>query len=77
MTEDINVVIMSLEYGMHGTAALNHDGSITIFLNSRDSHEMQVKAYQHELKHIKRRDFEKNDVQEIEHEAHITENVSP
>ena len=77
MKEIDNVVIMPLEYGMHGVSVLNHDGSITVFLNSRDSHERRLKAFQHELKHIKRRDFEKNDVQEIEHEAHITENVSP
>ncbi len=70
MKEIDNVVIMPLEYGMHGVSVLNHDGSITVILNSRDSHERQIKAYQHELKHIEKRDFEKHDVQEIENQAH-------
>lgn len=70
MSENINVVVLQMEYGMHGIACLNHDGSITVFLNSRDSHERQMEAYKHEMKHIKRRDFEKHDVQTIELEAH-------
>lgn len=73
MKEDINVQIINMEYGMHGASVLNHDGSITVFLNSRDSHERQLKAYDHELRHCKKNDFEKADVQEIEYEAHRME----
>lgn len=70
MTEDINVIVMNMEYGLHGHTCRNHDGSHTIFLNSRDSRERQLKAYDHELRHIKRGDFDKYDIQQIEYEAH-------
>lgn len=71
MTEDIFVVFLDMDYGMHGTSCLNSDGSVTVFLNSRDSREQQVKAYRHEIDHIVKKDFEKSDVQDIEYEAHM------
>lgn len=70
MKRDINVQIINMEYGMHGASVLNHDGSITVFLNSRDSHERRLKAYMHELDHDDNDDFYKADVQEIEYHAH-------
>lgn len=42
----------------------------TIYLNARLSHEDRVKAYQHALRHVERNDWEKDDVQKIEKEAH-------
>ena len=42
----------------------------TIYIDDRLSHEQQVAAYRHALEHIRRNDFEKVDVDEIEHEAH-------
>lgn len=48
----------------------NEDGSYSIFLNSRMTHERCVDAYFHALGHITENDFEKNDVQEIESCAH-------
>lgn len=71
--EDIHVVIIVMEYGMHGTSVRNHDGSTTIFLNARDSYEQRLKAYRHELGHDEDEDFEKVDVQEIERDAHRKE----
>lgn len=68
--EKPNVIIMDLEYGNHGFLCLNHDGSTTIFLNSRDSHERRLKTYKHELDHDEGEDFDKFDVQCIEYEAH-------
>ena len=50
----------------------NSDGSFTVFLNANLTHEAQLEAYQHALLHIKQNDFEKSDVQEIEHDAHNT-----
>lgn len=48
----------------------NEDGSYTILLNAKMSHERLQKAYLHALGHIKNNDFEKDNVQEIEYEAH-------
>lgn len=66
----INTVVISMEHGMHEMIALNHDGSYTIFLNARDSHERRMESYRHAVRHLERRDFEKSDVQKIEAENH-------
>ena len=47
----------------------NEDGNYTIFIDSSISKETQVKAYLHALRHIQNNDFEKYDVQKIEHEV--------
>lgn len=48
----------------------NTDGTYSIFLNTRCSHEQNIESYLHAVKHICNRDFEKDNVQEIETEAH-------
>lgn len=48
----------------------NEDGSYTIFLNAKMDRTTLEKAYFHALNHIKNNDFEKQDVQKIEHDAH-------
>ncbi len=48
----------------------NADDTYTIFLNARLSRDSQLKYYYHALRHIKRYDFEKKDVQKIELETH-------
>lgn len=48
----------------------NEDGSYTIFVNSNLCDSKRLKAISHAFKHIKARDFEKDDVQEIEANAH-------
>lgn len=53
----------------------NPDGSYTIFLNAKMSHERLQKAYLHALGHITHNDFEKSDVQEIEYEAHMRDAI--
>lgn len=42
----------------------------TIYLNAKLTHEDRVKAYQHALYHVEHRDWEKDNVQIIEKEAH-------
>ena len=42
----------------------------TIYIDERLTHEQQVKAYCHAMRHIKNMDFEKTDVSKIEMEAH-------
>jgi hypothetical protein len=46
------------------------NGGYTIYLNARLSYQDRVKAYLHALGHVERNDFEKEDVQKIEMEAH-------
>lgn len=48
----------------------NPDNTFTVFLNEKISDECRLKAYLHALKHIMNNDFEKDDVQIIEHDAH-------
>lgn len=50
---------------------LNEDGSYSIFINSRLSHEAALKAYTHALNHIKNGDFYKcsDDLNAIEKKA--------
>ena len=42
----------------------------TIYLSDRLGYEARIAAYHHALRHIKNRDFDKCDVQEIEVQAH-------
>ena len=67
----INVIYLNMEHGIHEQVTSNHDGSYTIFLNARDSRAMNVLSYRHALEHILKGDFEKDDVQQIESEAHM------
>ena len=71
--EDVNVVYLNMEYGVHEQVTLNADGSYTIFLNARDSSFMNQYSLHHALQHINNHDFEKSDVQQIEAEAHRRE----
>lgn len=49
---------------------VNEDDSYTILINARLSYEGQLKAYEHALRHINDNDFQKEDVQSIEYNAH-------
>ena len=48
----------------------NEDGSFTIFVNPNLCESKRIKAIKHALDHIQSDDFGKDDVQEIEKEAH-------
>ena len=50
----------------------NPDGGHTVLLNARLTREAQLLAYDHAVKHIEHDDFRKEDVQEIEANAHST-----
>ncbi len=66
----INVVILEKSGGIPGSVWLNTDDSYTIFIDARLSAEKQKEIFMHELHHIENKDFEKNNVQEIETVAH-------
>ena len=46
------------------------DGEPVIVLNARLTREQNLKTYLHELRHIRNGDFEKENVDEIERDAH-------
>lgn len=46
------------------------DGFYTIVLNSRLCREMNVMSFEHEINHINKDDFIKDDVSKIESETH-------
>ena len=62
----INVQYLDMPCRIHGMIRENEDGSYTVILNSRDSRERNMKAYQHELEHLFRGDFQRDDIQDIE-----------
>ena len=64
--------VIFLDIPVNATTTLNEDGSYTIFINNKLPEEKRLKTYIHELKHIKRGDFYKSNVQEIELQAHDT-----
>lgn len=51
--------------------------SATIVINARLSREQQQEQYVHEVGHMERNDFEKDDVNQIETKAHRTQKNRP
>lgn len=68
--EDINVQLVNMDTKIPEQLIKNSDDSYTIFINAKLSQESRVKSYFHALRHIKGKDFEKWDAQEIEATAH-------
>ena len=59
-----------------GQTVKNEDGSYSVFLNARMASNQIERTYKHEIEHIEHEDFEKEQVQRIEHYAHMTkENI--
>ena len=46
------------------------ESGFTIYLNARLSYQDRIKAYMHAMRHVERNDWEKDNVQLIEKEAH-------
>ena len=71
MTPDVNVILMDFPSSKGKEMVVtNDDGSYTILINAKLSHEVQMKSYKHAMEHIINGDFNKDDVQEIEALAH-------
>ena len=45
-------------------------GGYTIYLNAKLSYQDRIKAYLHALGHVERNDWERDNVQDIEKDAH-------
>lgn len=67
---NINTQVIDMDNYVCEQVVANADDSYTIFINARLSHERQLLAYAHALRHIQNGDFEKNSADEIEEEAH-------
>ena len=71
MTPDVNIILMDFPNGKgHEMVVPNEDGSYTIFINAALNYESQQAALKHAMSHIENDDFHKEDVQEIEYNAH-------
>ena len=57
MSEYINVQFVQFPPGIHGASTVNEDNGFTIFIDPRDSYEMQRETYHHEMEHIRNGDF--------------------
>lgn len=66
---DIYVYIVDLPGRVDEMVTPCLDG-YTVYLNARLSYAGRVEAYHHAIRHIERNDFENDDVQKIEEEAH-------
>lgn len=64
---DYFVRIVDMPDGVNGCISPNPDGTFNIYINSKSDMYKQIRAYQHEKKHIENDDFAKFDVREIEH----------
>ena len=59
MTQDANILLVDMPHRIKAYTVANKDMSYTIVINARMSHERQLEAYQHELDHIRQKDYEK------------------
>ena len=67
--DDIFVYFIKLPEGVNEMVMPCFTG-YTVYIDERLSDQKKLEAYNHAMWHIKNHDFEKADVQEIEHEAH-------
>lgn len=68
---DYNVQLIAFPSGkVHEAVISNEDGSFTIFLDKNTTKEFQRSRLWHAVKHLEGNDFEKNNVQAVELEAH-------
>ena len=59
---DYWVRYVSLPLKVHGITVQDEDGFYNIYINRDQSEEIQREAYDHEIEHIMRRDFDRSDL---------------
>lgn len=69
---DINeqAILLNLPNRVKGFSILNEDATYSIVVNSKLSQEAQRNAFNHEIEHIMKEDFDKKSVNTIEYYAH-------
>ncbi|MDR2889235.1 MAG: hypothetical protein LBV33_05280 [Lachnospiraceae bacterium] len=70
MINGINVTYVNLPPRVKSFVTQNYDMSYTIVLNCRASYEQNLISYNHELGHIYNGDYEKEEINLIENNAH-------
>ena len=70
MIQDVNVVFLDFPNKGKEMVVENEDGTYTVLINARLTHEQQLKEYLHAIGHIFSEDFQKENVQSIEASAH-------
>lgn len=55
---------------VHEAVTPNEDGSITVFIDKNMTFEAQKERFLHAIKHLRGNDFDKDNIQEIETDAH-------
>ena len=70
MDEDIYVYYAPLPPGIKESVVPCYNG-FTVYLNSNHAREANIEGYYHALFHIQNKDHQKEDVQEIERQAHL------
>ena len=66
----INTQLINMDVLIAERVIRNNDDSYTVLLNSRLSHERLLEAYSHAVEHIQNNDFEKEESDKIEFNAH-------
>ena len=56
MPENCPVRLVDLPHGVNGLLVYDENGEPNIYINARASYDMQRKAYQHEMRHLRRDD---------------------
>ena len=69
MHDDVFVYFNPLPDGVNEMIA-PCDGGYTVLIDPRQSHDGVERSYRHALKHINNDDFEREEVQQIEADAH-------
>lgn len=54
---EVIVTLHDLPTSVNAALSIDYDGNPCIHLNARLTHEAQVKAYQHEMRHLRRNDM--------------------
>jgi hypothetical protein len=67
--DDVFTYFVPLPDGIHEMVTPCADG-FTVYIDSDLDEAHRIRAYNHAIRHIMRGDFEKENVQEIEEEAH-------
>ena len=62
--DDIRVILNNLPTTVKGFVYTDSSGMPCVVLNARMPHEIQVEAYDHEVKHIQRGDMDNKDFRE-------------
>lgn len=55
---DIYIRGINLPFRVNGVTVVDSDGNYNVYVNNQLGHNAQLKTFQHELNHIKRKHFE-------------------